>query len=457
MTCRTYSPEFRTGYGFEACIRKCTAKYATMIFQEQINHFSGKEGRTGYPIFWNVVSAILCSLSGAGMLLLCHVRYSSYVPAFLFGLHVLFLADYTSAAGVHHSLFCRISASQDTKERGAELVSALSVSCAASCCTAGVIVLFARLLYTGSFRTVAISVACFLPLYGMNKILLSYANSLELFGTLALGKGIRYVLSLGTFFLFSILGIDGSLALLCFAGGEIVLFIFLLGKFYREIVHVSFSMTYMHRHLSFGWKTAGSDMILDWNVRAGILLLPLFNSGQTGMYSLAILILDGMHQITGTARTIFSPGILSAFRSGRACEIRLFVRKAILVSLCLSAGTGTAFFIAAHCATGLFPAFIGEMFGGIIPYIGVLFPAFVLFTVVYPFVLVLPAAGYPGKFALFLLLVTIAHMILLASLLPIYGVSGAVFSLAAYFVMLSAVIALAAFAGMKIFRRERAK
>lgn len=405
------------------------------------------------PVVWNTLSAVLCACSGAGMLFLCELWYRPFVPSFLFGLHVLFLADYPSAAGVHHSLFCRIAVIREGREKHTELASALAGSFGASLAAGGALVFLAG-LYNESFRTAILSIAAFLPLYGMNKVLLSYANGLSLFGTVALGRGIRYSASLAALLLFVALGLDGSLLLLCFAAGETVLFVLLFFTLCTGVSLSDISPAAVRRHLSFGWKIAGSDMLLDWNARAGLFLLPLFVPLQTGPYSIALLVLDGVLQISGAVRIVFSPRILAVFQGGKKGDVRAIVVRAILVSMALSSAAGLTVYAVFYPA-GIFSFFQNDIYGGISFYLNIIFPAFVLFAAAYPFMLVLPAAGHPGKFSAILLCVTIVHMIILAFLLPRYGAHGSAASLAVYYVLLSGSLFFAAFKGLKAFRSER--
>lgn len=151
-----------------------------------------------------------------------------------------------------------------------------------------------------------------LPVFSVNKVILNYLNGLSEMKIYAVFQSMRY---LAIVISICIMGIGGSNRVwlsFSFTEAEIIVFISaLIYLVYRKLISVKISAGYLKEHIRFGTHILPANMVLELNTKVDIICLGfvLKDDYLIGIYSFAILFVEGFYQLYIIVRRSINPKI----------------------------------------------------------------------------------------------------------------------------------------------------
>jgi O-antigen/teichoic acid export membrane protein len=210
-----------------------------------------------------------------------------------------------------------------------------------------------------------------------------------------------------------------------FSSAELFVFLFLFIR-YKELRHFSHPgelKKWAKVHLSFGARSFLSNVLLDMNTRADVLILGILNSDRVvGIYSLAVILIDGLFQIPAAFRVNYSPIVVNLIKEQKWDSLRRLVRTGKRITY------GMMVLIGIACA-GFFPLFISiygknsDFQASYLPFL-ILLVSLVICSGYLPFSNIVLQAGYPATYT-FMIFIQVAMNITLNSIFASkYGAMG---------------------------------
>lgn len=148
--------------------------------------------------------------------------------------------------------------------------------------------------------------------FSLNKVILNYLNGLSEMKAYAVFQSVRYI---SIVLMIGIMGArrcDSVWLSFSFAGAEIIVFaasVIYLG--YRNLLGRGFGAGYIKEHIRFGTHILPANMVLELNTKVDIICLGfvLGDDYLIGIYSFAILFVEGFYQLYITVRRSINPKI----------------------------------------------------------------------------------------------------------------------------------------------------
>lgn len=148
--------------------------------------------------------------------------------------------------------------------------------------------------------------------FSLNKVILNYLNGLSEMKAYAFFQSLRYISITFTIYLCGILQSGSKWLSFSFTVSEIIVFLFsIFYLFYRKLYRKCLSIKHLKEHLQFGTRILPANMVLELNTKVDIICLGLIlkDDYQIGIYSFAILFVEGFYQLYITVRRSFNPKI----------------------------------------------------------------------------------------------------------------------------------------------------
>lgn len=148
--------------------------------------------------------------------------------------------------------------------------------------------------------------------FSLNKVILNYLNGLSEMKAYAFFQSLRYIAITFTIYLCGLLQSGSKWLSFSFTVSEIVVFLFsIFYLFYRKLYRKCLSIKYLKEHIRFGTRILPANMVLELNTKVDIICLGLIlkDDYQIGIYSFAILFVEGFYQLYITVRRSFNPKI----------------------------------------------------------------------------------------------------------------------------------------------------
>lgn len=263
--------------------------------------------------------ASLAFLAAAGIALNITIgRY--YGPADLGLFNVVFamfiFASQFGSAGLQYSTLRFASLKQSSAETRAVLLSALRIVLTTASATVAVAAV-ATPAVAAVFDMAGLGRAWLLALPGLwcfcvNKVLLAFLNGVGAMRAFAFYQSLRYLLMVAALFLAMRSGFPGTDLAVILSISEAFLLISLVPQLIsllRSSPRSPIRSNVWHAaHLRFGILAMPSGVIAELNTRVDVLLLgALLGSYQTGVYSIALLLVEGFAQIVFVVRNVVNP------------------------------------------------------------------------------------------------------------------------------------------------------
>jgi O-antigen/teichoic acid export membrane protein len=392
-------------------------------------------------IGWNTVSFGIMGIVGV----LLNIVVARYYGAAVLGVFnqvyaIYILLSQFAVGGVHLSTLKSISQLPSSSWETSDVFLAGLFSAAA---TAGLVTVVAFSLkdlfgVILSSDGVSIGILYVLPglfFFSLNKVCLAFINGRRQMKAFAVFQALRFVLLLIFLLLLTALSVAGDKLSAIFSLAEIVLFVFVFGYSLR-IVKLRFSgavIEWIKKHLNFGFRAAGGNILLEVNSRVDVIILGGFASDSlVGVYSFAAMLADGFNQLPAVLRTNVNPIITqtmfnqgqpaleAAVRQGRSLSYKFLVPIGIVAVLCFPVIN----------LLNASPEFSQAWGAFTILMTGILLSAGYL-----PFQMILNQTGYPGYHTLYLTLFFCTNVMLNLMLVPLLGMYGSALATAAAFVL----------------------
>jgi O-antigen/teichoic acid export membrane protein len=156
-----------------------------------------------------------------------------------------------------------------------------------------------------------------LILFPLNKVLLAYLNGIREIKAFSMFQSMRYfiVMLFVSFIAISNLSIGHSTLAFFLAEGVTTLGLMIF--FWRRQYYIRpiFSNQWVIRHFKFGAKSLAGGIFSEVNSRVDIILIGIFLSDrETGIYSFAAMLVDGIYHILAMVRINFNPILVAVVR-----------------------------------------------------------------------------------------------------------------------------------------------
>ena len=381
---------------------------------------------------WNYASVAICGTAG---LLLTIIIGAYYGPAALGAFNIIYafyiILSQVAAFGVHHSVLKHVAEFADDQNLrrivfSSGLAATVPLALLVSFCLWGLRWPIAELMKSTAVAQGLVWAALGLFFFALNKVLLAALNALTRLKEYAAYMSLRFVFMIGALLLLIALGQPaGNLALLLPAA-EIVLFILLFMALLKELQNANQTIIYgwIWRHLSFGFRGFGGNLLLDLNTRVDVLCLGFFVSDRiVGIYSMAAILAEAIYQLPLVLRTVFNPRVIQMLAAKAYDPLQALMRKTRL-------WVWTGMSITALASVILYPHVIPLISGhqeyaeGTVVF-GVIMVGIVVASGYVPFGMLLANAGLPGRQTGMIVMLLLINVVGNLLLIPYLGSLGA--------------------------------
>jgi O-antigen/teichoic acid export membrane protein len=405
--------------------------------------------RFGVNVIWNMGS--LAFLAAAGLVLnfaVGRVYGAEALGLFNIVFAVYILLSQLAVFGVHFSILRSVSEhfGRDQAEVDRSIAGGL-IAVGLISATVTLLAWIATPVVTRLYRIDGIAVAwqVILPglfCFSLNKFLLSAINGAQHMRAFAVLQALRFAFILAALWALMLANVEPAYLTAVFSLAEALLLPVLLWYTNRIVDKWDFAggMTRLRAHVIFGAKVFASGSIGELNTRVDVLLVgAMLDSARAGVYSVALLLAEGLAQSIIVVRANLNPLITRHLAEGDAAGLERFGRKitAFFTIFMLVAGSGlVAAFALADSV--LFP---DRQFEQALGPLAILVAGLVLSSPYMPFSMTFTQAGQPALQTLFAAAVLAINIVGNAILIPIFGVTGAALGTALSYVAAAALLA----------------
>lgn len=271
-------------------------------------------------IIWNYGSLIILSISG--FLFNCLILYfydTAALGVFNSGYAWYLVLSQITAWGIHMSVLKLTPEYKADMQKCEEmlndaLICVLIYSTAVVCVTEAVLPVIVT-KHEELLKSLQIVVPG-LVLFSVNKVILNYINGLSRMKAYAFLQSLRYIIIALTIFILGILQCDSTWLLFSFVHAEIITLIVSVGYlWYKGLIGRHISFQYLRQHIQFGTHILPANMVIELNTKVDIICLGflLGDDYLIGIYSFAIMFVDGFYQLYYTVRRSVNPKITECY------------------------------------------------------------------------------------------------------------------------------------------------
>ena len=279
-----------------------------------------KKNRMLEGIIWNYGSLIILSVSG--FLFNCLITY--FYDAVALGVFNSTYAWYCVLSqittwGVHMSVVKLIPEYKESRRERDRIMNAALLEVVFSAGT-GVIVIESVVphIITDNGNLLK-SMQIAMPglfFFSLNKVILNYLNGLSEMKPYAVFQSIRYISIVLIIWLLGIWKCDHVWLSFSLAGAEVIVFVAALAYLlYRKLLGRGISLCYIRENIRFGTRILPANMVLELNTKVDIICLGfvLRDDYLIGIYSFAIIFVEGFYQLFITVRRSINPKITECY------------------------------------------------------------------------------------------------------------------------------------------------
>jgi stage V sporulation protein B len=383
-------------------------------------------------VHWNVASLTILGLSGFAMLGAIERLFDTEsLGRFQLVWGVYVILSQLAVGGLDRSVLHSVAAARHDRERlSATVWSALVPGAVLSFLAAVAMVLLreplAALLRSPALVTGLTVAAPGLFCFGVNKVLLGVVNGLQRMRAFAVYQSLRYALMPAGVVVVHAAGLSGDQVPLLFLVAEGTLLLALLVELARTVGAPTRAWTArVGTHLRYGIKSVLAGVILELNTRLDVLMLGVFlaSDGPVGIYSLAVMVAEGIFQLVVVLQNNYNPVLARHLATGERDALAAVVRRGKL-------SAWAAFALVGAVAIALFPFGARVLMGtdayqeAWLPF-AILMGAIVLVAGWLPFGQILLMGNRPGWHSGMMVLVLVVNAAANAALIPLFGLPGA--------------------------------
>lgn len=272
-------------------------------------------------IVWNYFAILLMALNG----FVCNFIIAFFYDALAVGLYNRIYSYYLvlsqiSVFGIHMSIAQSIPKLGDNiNEQRNSFVSAIICTLFASCITVFMmlIIILSFKKYIGySTITAMKNIGGALILFSINKVILALFNGLSMMKEHAILQSARYALLGGSVLILSLFSVRVTDLTYCFCIAEAVVLVgSIVLLMHHKFLRGKINKNYIIEHISFGRKILLSNVVLDLNTKVDIIFLGflLKNDYYVGIYSFAVMFVEGYYQVLAVIRKSINPKITQCY------------------------------------------------------------------------------------------------------------------------------------------------
>lgn len=388
--------------------------------------------KIGHDLVWTFGSFAILAVSGVLInIVIAVTRDASALGVFNIAYAVYIVGSQVAALGIHYSVLRHGSYYQEQpEENGRMLLTAIVLSILLGLTVGSGLFLLAPytqyLFGSGEIAQAIRFAALGLTIFPLNKVLVSYTNSLRHMKAFAALQSLRYIAVMAVVSAVSISDIAFTYTTFSFLVAELLTTLCCLVYLGRVglLQHLRFCRNWARRHLIFGTKGVMAGIFVDLNTRLDVLVLgTLLSPRDVGIYSFAAMLVDGLQHVLSIVRVNFNPMLVKALRdhdhtlASRMLRMskRLVLPGTALLSLCLVIG----FWVMVQWITP------GKGLDAGLAALVILVTGFTFISPLAPFDNLLLVSGYPGYQTLQSAVVTVMNIGLCLFLVPSWGIEGA--------------------------------
>jgi len=268
--------------------------------------------------------------------------------------------------------------------------------------------------------------------FAINKYLLAVINGARHMRAFAIFQSLRFIFIFLALLAFIISGQEGQYLTIVITIAELLLlpilfiYIFFFGSIVKTI-KIAKSSVWFKRHVNFGARVFLSGTVTELNTRVDILMIGAFlGEVQAGIYSVAILIVEGLGQAAFVIRNNVNPLLTRFILDGKKDEFREFSRKVSLYFSIFMVFAGSVLILLfPFVANIIFP---GAQFDGAYLPLIILTVGIVIASPYLPFNMILSQSNRPATHTFYMFLVLLSNVIFNLIAIPLFGIEGAAFA-----------------------------
>ncbi|MGB9696413.1 MAG: oligosaccharide flippase family protein [Ignavibacteria bacterium] len=382
-------------------------------------------------VLWNIISLIVSGSCGLivtyliaknydaktlGLFNISFVLYNLFAQLFSFGIHfsvLKFVAEFIENLEIVKII----------------LTSALIVVFVTSI-VLSFIVFILRYLIGEVFSSVLLpeALAYLLPgifFFSINKVFFGFYNGRRSMRLFSVMFSLKFIVMLVTVWVIIQWNFPGVRSTLAFSVAEgFIFFVFFVLNIKNFKFDLSTHKDWLIRHLNYGMRVAGGNLLVDVNTRIDVMILGIITNEKTvGLYSLPITIIEGFNQFTTAIRNNVNPIITNYFIAGRIQELRQKLLKGRNL-LYIFGVPLTLFTIVLYPFVLSLLGLTGEYGLSYLPYI-ILVIGFAISWGYQPYTMIFNQTGYPHFQSFYYLLVFSTNLILNLILISQFDLIGA--------------------------------
>lgn len=421
----------------------------------------GLDKKFEVDVLWNLISLGFLAISGIVLNVLIGSIYgSATLGVFNVAFALYIVLSQFGVFGIHMSVMKYVSQHADTDRKTTEQVIAdgfLLVLLTSSVVTA--ISYLARPLITELYHMDGLSTAylALLPglwCFSLNKYLLNVINALRHMRALAIFQSLRFVLIMVALFGVVIFKIPSAYLTGVISFSELILtpILFIYVSTEVKLWKINFYSGWMKKHLNFGYRVFLSGTITELNTRVDVLMIGLYlDATKVGIYSVAILIVEGLSQAAFVIRNNVNPLLTKFITNGEINELRAFTRKIALYFFLFMVVCGSLVVALYPFAANI--AFGDNRFADAHLPLAILVAGFVMASPYLPFTMIMSQAGRPATHTGFMVIILFSNAIFNFFAIPIWGIAGAALATAGSYIvsMLVLSVLMRKYIGLRIY------
>lgn len=396
----------------------------------------GLDRKFGIDVVWSMASLGFLAVAGLTLnLAIARFYGAQYLGIFniAFALYIFF--SQFAVFGLHMSILRYVSqhmGEQQEKVDEAIIYGLISVAVIALLVTfvAWLATPFVTMVFRGeNMGTAYVILLPGLFAFAINKYLLGAINGARHMRAFAIFQSLRFIFIFLTLFALIVSGQKGQYLTAVITVAELLLlplllfYIFFVGRIVKKIPPLKKSV-WIKRHISFGTRVFLSGTVTELNTRVDILMIGAFlGDVQAGIYSIAILIVEGLAQAAFVIRNNVNPLLTRYILEGRKKEFADFSRKVSLYFFLFMAFAGAILILLfPYAAEFIFAD--GQFDAAYAPLI-VLSVGLVIASPYLPFNMIFSQSNKPGTHTIYMFWVLASNVLFNMIAIPLWGILGA--------------------------------